>query len=93
MATLRRGLSGEPVRRLQAKLGVPEDGEFSPNTEKALKEYQQNHGLKVDGIVDPDAFAQMELYELILLKVGTSGEIVKRLQTALEISRRRPVWL
>ena len=64
---------------------MPEDGEFSPNTEKALKEYQQNHGLKVDGIVDPDAFAQMELYELILLKVGTSGEIVKRLQTALEI--------
>ena len=38
MAMLRKGVSGEPVKRLQAKLGVETDGEFGSNTEKALKE-------------------------------------------------------
>ena len=37
MAILRKGTSGEPVKRLQAKLGVETDGEFGSNTEKALK--------------------------------------------------------
>ena len=37
MAILKKGLSGEAVRRLQTKLGVKADGEFGPNTEKALR--------------------------------------------------------
>jgi len=32
MAILKTGLSGEPVRRLQVKLGVEADGAFGPNT-------------------------------------------------------------
>jgi len=35
MAILRKGTSGEPVKRLQAKLGVETDGEFGPDMEKA----------------------------------------------------------
>ena len=38
MAILSKGLAGEPVRRLQAKLGVEADGDFGSNTEKALKD-------------------------------------------------------
>jgi peptidoglycan hydrolase-like protein with peptidoglycan-binding domain len=83
MAILKIGMAGEPVRRLQAKLGVTADGIFGPNTEKALKDYQKRHGLKVDGIAGPDSFMHMELYELVLLKRGTSGEAVKRLQAEL----------
>jgi peptidoglycan hydrolase-like protein with peptidoglycan-binding domain len=86
MSVLKRGLAGEPVKILQAKLGVPADGEFGPGTETALKAYQQKHGLKVDGIAGPDTFAQMGLYELILLKPGTSGEAVKKLQQSLGIA-------
>jgi peptidoglycan hydrolase-like protein with peptidoglycan-binding domain len=86
MSILKRGLSGEPVKILQAKLGVPADGEFGPGTETALKAYQQQHGLKVDGIAGPDTFAQMSLYELILLKPGTSGDTVKKLQQSLGIA-------
>jgi peptidoglycan hydrolase-like protein with peptidoglycan-binding domain len=41
--------------------------------------------LKVDGIAGPDTFAQMGLYELILLKPGTSGDTVKKLQQSLGI--------
>jgi peptidoglycan hydrolase-like protein with peptidoglycan-binding domain len=86
MSVLKRGLSGEPVKILQAKLAVTADGQFGPGTETALKAYQQQHGLKVDGIAGPDTFAQMGLYELILLKPGTSGDAVKKLQQSLGIS-------
>ncbi|HEV7983060.1 MAG TPA: peptidoglycan-binding protein [Xanthobacteraceae bacterium] len=86
MSVLKRGLAGEPVKILQAKLAVPADGEFGPGTETALKAYQQKHGLKVDGIAGPDTFAQMGLFELILLKPGTSGEAVKKLQQSLGIA-------
>jgi peptidoglycan hydrolase-like protein with peptidoglycan-binding domain len=86
MSILKRGLSGEPVKILQAKLGVTADGAFGPGTETALKDYQQKHGLKVDGIAGPDTFAQMGLFELILLGPGTSGDTVKKLQQALGIT-------
>jgi peptidoglycan hydrolase-like protein with peptidoglycan-binding domain len=86
MSILKRGLDGEPVKILQAKLGVTADGQFGPGTEQALKDYQGKHGLKVDGIAGPDTFAQMGLYELILLKPGTSGDTVKKLQQSLGIT-------
>ncbi len=83
MAILKRGLSGEPVRHLQQRLGIEADGIFGSDTEAALKAYQKEHGLGVDGVAGPDTFAQMGLYELILLKRGSKGDQVKRLQQAL----------
>jgi Putative peptidoglycan binding domain len=85
MAILKKGLSGEPVRRLQKALGVPVDGDFGPATETALKAWQKSHNLATDGIAGPDTFAAMGLYELILLKTGTRGDLVKKLQAKLGI--------
>ena len=85
MAILKKGLSGEPVRRLQAKLGIEADGEFGPNTEKALKDWQTKNSLSADGIAGPDTFMAMGLYELVLLKQGTRGDAVKKLQEKLAI--------
>jgi peptidoglycan hydrolase-like protein with peptidoglycan-binding domain len=34
---------------LQRKLGIEADGEFGPNTEKALKDWQTKNGLSADG--------------------------------------------
>lgn len=85
MAILLRGLRGEPVKRLQEKLGVEADGVFGPATEKALKDYQKSKGLAVDGIAGPDTFASMGLIELILLQRGSRGDTVKKLQQALKI--------
>ncbi len=84
MAMLKKGLRGEPVRRLQAKLGVDVDGIFGPGTDKALREYQKENGLSVDGIAGPDTFSEMGLHELVLLKRGSRGKTVKRLQEALD---------
>ena len=86
MALLKRGLSGEPVKILQAKLGIAADGKFGPGTEEALKAYQTQHGLAADGIAGPDTFAALGLPELILLTNGSKGETVKKLQTALGIA-------
>ncbi|MDH3427961.1 MAG: peptidoglycan-binding protein, partial [Gemmatimonadota bacterium] len=86
MALLRKGLRGEPVRRLQTKLGVEADGVFGNATDKALRAYQETAGLAVDGIAGPDTFVHMGLHELILLRQGSRGETVKKLQKALQIS-------
>ncbi|GAB4066067.1 peptidoglycan-binding protein [Ancylobacter sonchi] len=85
MSILKKGLAGTPVKILQEKLGLPADGQFGPKTEEALKAYQKEHGLAADGIAGPDTFATLGLYELILLKVGTSGDTVKKLQAALGV--------
>ena len=85
MSILGRGIYGEPVRRLQEVLGVEADGIFGAGTEAALRDYQSNNGLAVDGLAGPDTFSQMGLHELILLKQGTHGETVKKLQAALGI--------
>ena len=85
MAILLRGLRGEPVRLLQEKLGVEADGIFGGGTEKALKEYQKANGLAVDGIAGPDTFSAMGLTQLVLLRRGTRGEMVKKMQQALGI--------
>jgi peptidoglycan hydrolase-like protein with peptidoglycan-binding domain len=85
MAILEKGLSGEPVRRLQAKLNVEADGAFGSNTEKALRDWQTKNGLTPDGVAGPDTFMTLGLYELVLLKQGTRGEAVKKLQEKLGI--------
>jgi peptidoglycan hydrolase-like protein with peptidoglycan-binding domain len=86
MSILKCGLSGDPVKVLQTKLGVTADGIFGPGTDTALKEYQKKHGLLVDGIAGPDTFVQMGLYELVLLAPGAVGESVKKLQQALSVT-------
>ena len=85
MAILRKGTSGEPVKRLQAKLGVETDGEFGSNTEKALIAWQSKNALSADGVAGPDTFMAMGLYELVLLKQGTRGDAVKKLQEKLGV--------
>jgi putative chitinase len=48
---LKKGSSGEDVKKLQAKLGLTQDGSFGPGTEAKVKEWQAKNGLSADGIV------------------------------------------
>ena len=85
MSILKRGLKGAPVKRLQAKLGIAADGDFGPGTERAVREFQEANGLAVDGIAGPDTFSAMGLHELVLLRKGSRGNAVKKLQEGLGI--------
>jgi len=85
MPLLQRGLRGEPVRLLQEKLGVTADGIFGAGTDKALRDYQADNGLAVDGIAGPDTFASMGLYELVIVQKGSRGDCVKKVQQQLSL--------
>ena len=51
MTILKKGSKGAEVKTLQQKLNLMADGIFGPLTEEAVKEFQANNGLTVDGIV------------------------------------------
>ena len=88
--TISAGATGGAVRRLQRalrrtpNLGLVVDGVFGPLTEAAVKEFQQGAGLTVDGIVGPLTWnALPDGGPMPLLKEGSTGDVVRSLQTVL----------
>jgi peptidoglycan hydrolase-like protein with peptidoglycan-binding domain len=64
-ATVKKGSSGDAVRLAQQLLTDygyepgPVDGAFGTKTEKAVKQFQTDFGLTVDGIVGPKSWAML----------------------------------
>jgi len=58
--TVRRGLTGDLTRQIQAKVGVQPDGNFGPATEAAVREFQRQHNLVPDGIVGPKTWVELD---------------------------------
>jgi putative chitinase len=56
---LKKGSTGEAVKRIQAELGLEADGVFGPSTEVAVKKWQAANGLAADGIVGPKTLAKL----------------------------------
>jgi peptidoglycan hydrolase-like protein with peptidoglycan-binding domain len=88
--TIKPGDTGEAVRRLQRalrrtpNLGLSVSGEFDSPTETAVKEFQESAGLAVDGIVGPQTWnALPDGGPMPTLKEGSSGDVVRSLQTVL----------
>jgi Transglycosylase-like domain/Putative peptidoglycan binding domain len=50
---VKRGDRGSAVRTIQQGLGIPADGVFGEQTERAVKRFQHRHDLVADGIVGP----------------------------------------
>jgi peptidoglycan hydrolase-like protein with peptidoglycan-binding domain len=57
--TLKRGMEGEDVKKMQKALGIEADGVFGPGTTTAVKKWQRENGLEADGIVGPKTQARM----------------------------------
>jgi peptidoglycan hydrolase-like protein with peptidoglycan-binding domain len=84
------GDQGPAVRRLQRALSRAGeshgriDGDFGRTTDRALRSFQSAHGLDPDGTAGPRVWAVLPGGAAMpVLREGSSGEIVERLQTAL----------
>jgi hypothetical protein len=60
-STIRRGDTGELVKRLQRVLGIEADGVFGATTEAAVRSHQRERGLVPDGIIGPKTWAALDL--------------------------------
>ncbi len=95
-SSLREGSTGDAVRELQRLLksagflSGSVDGKFGAQTEKAVKKLQDQYGLTVDGIAGPvtmnklSELSKAQAASSSVLKVGSSGAAVKKLQQALK---------
>jgi peptidoglycan L-alanyl-D-glutamate endopeptidase CwlK len=57
--TLYRGSRGRFVSELQGILGITQDGDFGPITNGAVRDFQRQNCLEVDGIVGPRTWAAL----------------------------------
>jgi peptidoglycan hydrolase-like protein with peptidoglycan-binding domain len=82
-----RWLQYKLVRRTLSDQQI--DGIFGPVTKKAVEEFQGYSGLTVDGIVGPATWAALggDGPEPPTLAEGSSGPLVRSLQTALNEGR------
>lgn len=99
--TLRVGSTGEAVKFWQKIVGVKDDGEFGPNTQRATKAWQSANGLTADGVVGPATWgiASQKLMAFISaskaatvdskqypnLKVGSKGDKVELWQSMVGV--------
>lgn len=60
---LRLGDRGPAVQRLQRALGVQDDGAFGPQTDRAVRAFQRDAGLTVDGVVGARTWAELHATE------------------------------
>jgi peptidoglycan hydrolase-like protein with peptidoglycan-binding domain len=82
---VRRGQRVFPVRPLQQLLrarnhSVAVDGIFGPQTESAVKAFQQSRGLAADGIVGPQTWPRL----IVQVKRGSTGDAVRGVQEVMK---------
>jgi peptidoglycan hydrolase-like protein with peptidoglycan-binding domain len=86
--------TGPAVARMQELLqahsySVRVDGDFGSRTEMAVKQFQRQHGLRIDGVVGPATWTTlMKTVEpgTRLLRQGYSGADVYELQGLLQVN-------
>lgn len=69
MTTLRKGSTGAEVKSLQSALNragasLTVDGSYGAKTEQAVRNFQEDNGLKVDGVCGPATWGAISLYTL-----------------------------
>jgi cell wall-associated NlpC family hydrolase len=88
---LRLGASGSEVTHLQRLLGVHGDGRFGEATLRAVRRFQAEHGLLVDGQVGPHTWAALETEWRgapgeAVLRDGSTGPAVAAVQRLLGVT-------
>lgn len=73
MNTIKLGSKGDDVKVLQKYLGLTQDGNFGPMTDKKVKEWQKSKGLVADGIIGPKSWAIILNQNNISIKKNDTG--------------------
>jgi peptidoglycan hydrolase-like protein with peptidoglycan-binding domain len=78
---VRQGANGHPVRTLQDLLRarghtVTVDGDFGPRTDAAVRDFQREKHLTVDGVVGPDTWSAL----VVTVRRGDEGDAVRGVQ-------------
>ena len=78
---VREGDQNHPVKTLQYLLrarghNLTVDGIFGPNTDAAVRGFQQQNGLAVDGIVGPNTWSAL----VVTVRRGSRGDAVRGVQ-------------
>jgi len=81
--TLKYGSRSDFVKALQFILGIKADGIFGNDTEQAVLDYQEKHGLEVDGKAGKNTIKKI-LENAPVLSFGSTGAFVYALETILE---------
>ena len=73
---LKKGSTGEDVKKLQKFLGLKDDGDFGDKTDIVVKKWQKENGLKDEGIVGDVTWGKMYSVQtikedVIIPKIGT----------------------
>lgn len=87
---LRLGSKGEEVKNLQKMINIQSDGVFGKGTENAVKKFQHENGLVVDGIVGPVTLQRIKnkfekVIKPVIIRLGSKGEEVAKLQESLNL--------
>ncbi len=95
--TVKQGSNGAAVREAQYLLArdrylvaVDIDGTFGPHTDTAVRQFQHDRGLGIDGIVGPQTWGKLladHAFPPPTLAVGSTGSVVQRLQQFLNLAR------
>ena len=96
--TVQQGSTGETAQQVQFLLSAEGyglapaqvDGNFGAATKVAVEHFQTDKGLTVDGVVGPTTWTALATRPLPpTLQTGSKGEMVQRLQQALNAARSR----
>ncbi len=88
-AAFEEGDSGQDVAQIQAKLGALgydaglADGEFGSMTTAAVKAFQKDRGLDVDGVVGSETYRALMGRDIPVSRDGTAITVRKVVQTAM----------
>ncbi len=88
---LRLGATGHEVVHVQRLLGIHADGRYDEATERAVRRFQAEHGLLVDGQVGPRTWAALEaewrgFAGEAVLREGSTGPAVAAVQRLLGVT-------
>ncbi len=91
--TLRNGSTGQDVRALQQQLvargsQIEVDGKFGPETERAVRAFQRNQGIAVDGVVGRDTRGRLTAAATPPAETVVRREGVPRAPTGTDLATR-----